>query len=84
MNPELKNHLEKIEDELIQVRKSLTGFSSYFVRGILQGAGYIVGAAIILTIIGWILNIAGVIPAFSNAVNEFRTSVDRIGGTVPK
>ncbi len=84
MNPDLENHLEKIEKELVLIRKGITNFSSYFIRGMLQGAGYLVGAALVLTIVGWILNIAGVIPAFSDAVDEFRASMERVGGAVPK
>ncbi len=81
---DLEKHLEKIESELVLIRRGITDFSSYFVRGMLQGAGYLIGAAIILTIVGWILNIAGVIPAFSDAVDEFRSSLNQVGATVPK
>lgn len=82
IDPELKTHLEKIEKEIIVLRKELTALWPVFMRGVVNGAGYVVGAALILTLIGWVLNIVGVIPAFNQSVNEFRASVDRIGGTV--
>jgi hypothetical protein len=82
IDPELKTHLEKLEKELIVLRKEMTAIWPIFMRGVVYGAGYIVGAALIFTLIGWILNVIGVIPAFTQGVNEFRASVDRIGGTV--
>jgi hypothetical protein len=82
IDPELKTHLEKIEKEVTVLRKELTSLWPVFMRGVFNGAGYIVGAALVLTLIGWVLNIVGVIPAFTQSVNEFRASVDRIGGTI--
>lgn len=82
LDPELTKHLGKIEKEITLLRQEMTGYSYSFIRGLFSGAGYIIGAALILTIIGWILNIIGVIPAFTQGVSEFRESIDRIGGTV--
>ncbi len=82
IDPELKTHLKNIEKEVTVLRKEMTSLWDVFMRGLVNGAGYVVGAAIILTLIGWILNIAGVIPAFTKGVNEFRASIDRIGGAV--
>lgn len=82
IDPELKTHLEKIEEEISTFRKRITALSSVFMRGVVHGAGYVVGAVIVLTLIGWVLNIVGIIPAFTEGVTEFRASVDRIGGTV--
>ncbi len=82
IDPELKSQLKSIEKEVITLRKDLTSFSQVFLRGLINGAGYVVGAVIILTIIGWVLNVIGIIPAFTQSVNEFRESIDRIGGTV--
>ena len=82
IDPELKSHLNHIEKEVIVLRKELTNLRPVFIRGVVNGAGYVVGGAIILTLIGWMLNAVGVIPAFTQGVNEFRASIDRIGGTV--
>jgi hypothetical protein len=82
IDPELKTQLVKIEKEVTILRKELTTLWPVFLRGVVNGAGYVVGAALVLTLIGWILNAVGVIPAFTQGVNEFRASVDRIGGTV--
>jgi uncharacterized membrane protein len=40
------------------------------------------GAVFVVIIVGWILNIIGVIPALSNYATEFRTALERIGGPV--
>lgn len=82
IDPELATHLEKIEKEVTTLRKELTALWLVFMRGLINGAGYVVGAALVLTLIGWVLNVIGVIPAFTQGVNEFRASVDRIGGTI--
>ncbi len=82
IDPELKTHLKNIEKEVTILRKEMTSLRDVFMRGIINGAGYVVGAAIVLTLIGWILNAVGVIPAFAQSVSEFRASIDRIGGTV--
>lgn len=82
IDPELKTHLKAIEKEVTVLRKELTDLRPVFLRGVVNGAGYVVGGALILTLIGWILNAVGVIPAFTQGVSEFRESIDRIGGTV--
>lgn len=82
MDPELKTHLEIIEKELVEIRKSNGGLLSNLTRGIFYGAGYVVGAVLIILIIGWILNIIGVIPALSEIVGEFRSALQSIGGPI--
>ena len=82
IDPELKMHLETIERELVDLRKGTHGLVPNLIRGAVYGAGYIVGAVLIIIIVGWILNIIGIIPAFNNQVNEFRTALQHIGGPV--
>ena len=79
IDQELKQHLEKIEKELIYFRESSVSLRATFVRGIFHGAGYVIGVVLVIILIGWILNIVGVIPAFTSFVNEFRAALDRIG-----
>ena len=82
IDPELKSHLEKIEDELSNMRMMSTGTWNTLWRGCIYGAGYVVGAAIIIVIVGWVLNIIGVIPAFSREVTDFQTALSNVGGTI--
>jgi hypothetical protein len=79
IDPELKAHLETIEKEIIELRKGSNGLIATLVRGLIYGAGYIIGAVLIILLIGWILNIIGVIPAFNSQVIEFRSALERIG-----
>jgi len=48
IDPELKSHLEKIEDELSHMRKVSTGIWHTLWRGCIYGAGYVVGAVLII------------------------------------
>ncbi len=75
IDPELKKHLLVIENELANLRKETTSLRSSLVRGVMYGAGYVVGAVLIIVLIGWILNIVGVIPVFTKHVNEFREAL---------
>ena len=82
IDSELKEHLEKIEDELVKMRRRTTGVHHALLRGIVYGAGYVIGAVLIIIIVGWILNVIGVIPAFSHQVQIFQTALENVGRTV--
>ena len=82
IDPELKTHLEKIESELSRMRTTSNGIWRTLLRGVVYGVGYVIGAVIIIVIAGWILNIIGIIPAFSHEVMNFQTALDNIGNTV--
>ena len=84
IDPELDNDLHKIEAELSHMDKATTGTWQTLWRGLIYGAGYVVGAVIIVVVIGWILNIVGIIPAFSNQVTQFRNALEHLGGTTGK
>jgi len=78
IDPELKSHLEKLESELAAIRKPSGGLWQSFLRGCAYGVGYVLGAILIIVIIGWILNVIGVIPAFDRQVTEFRTALENV------
>lgn len=79
IDPELKEHLEKIESELVQMHQKTTSVLHALWRGVVYGAGYIVGIVLIIVVVGWVLNIVGVIPAFSREAAEFRAVLENIG-----
>jgi Na+/melibiose symporter-like transporter len=68
---EIKNYLESISRNLELIQKQTRGskFTSLF-TGMLSGFGSVIGAALALAIIGWILNFVGVIPALRNQANK--------------
>jgi hypothetical protein len=82
IDPELKHHLETIEKELKDFHERSVGLKSIFTRGVVHGAGYVVGVVVVIVIVGWILNIVGVIPAFNDKVEAFRSALERVGGPI--
>jgi len=82
IDPELKKDLKKIEGELSHMDKATTGTWGTLWRGCVYGAGYVIGVVIIIVVVGWILDVAGVIPAISNQVSEFRMALEHLGGPV--
>jgi hypothetical protein len=81
--------VESIVDEVEQIQegiksdlediKSLTGDSgTWFWRGIMQGAGAIVGSVLMLIFLGWLLSILGVIPGFSEIAEYIRSYLERV------
>lgn len=56
--------LKKIQRELVDIKKQNTISSGWLVRGILQGAGAIIGSAIAVVAISWILSLLGIVPGF--------------------
>jgi uncharacterized membrane protein len=82
LDPELKHHLETIEKELKELRVTSTSLKASLVRGAVYGAGYVIGAVLIVLLVGWILNIVGIIPAFNDQVDEFRAALNRVSTPV--
>jgi hypothetical protein len=82
IDPELKTDLKKIEKELSHMDKESTGTWHTLWRGCVYGAGYVLGAIVIIVVAGWILNVIGVIPALSHQVAEFRAALQNFTGTV--
>ena len=82
IDPELEGDLKKIDTELSHMDKEATSAWHTLWRGIIYGAGYVIGAVIIIVVVGWILDVVGVIPALNNQVAEFRMALEHIGATV--
>ncbi len=74
---QIEKELAEIKGELKKISKNTHGsvWRSFF-TGTLSGLGSIVGVAIALSIIAWILNSVGVIPAFKNEVSRINQTLD--------
>lgn len=72
IDPELKTQLEKIDNHLVGIFHKTESLWRAFVRGMLQGLGSIVGIALAILIIGWILNTLGVIPGIQEQAKEWQ------------
>lgn len=82
IDPTLQTHLENIEKELTAMHNDSKSLRASFKRGVFYGAGYVVGIVLVIVLVGWILNIIGVIPALNAQVKDFRNALERIGGPI--
>ena len=64
--------LEELNQNLADINKKLGNFWFAFGKGLLTGLGSVLGAGIAIILIGWFLNVIGVIPALSNSAQEWR------------
>ncbi len=82
IDPELNKQLNQINQTLVNIEKN-KGFSPWksFLTGTMAGLGSIIGVAIALTIISYILNAIGVIPAFRSEVNRINQTLDSLKKT---
>lgn len=71
-------HLEKIENELGEIRQNTGGWKAWFFRGVMQGAGIIVGTIAGVVLLGWVLSILGFIPGFSEIAEYLRGVADSV------
>ena len=58
-------HLQRIEDELEEIKDRTSNPKRAFIYGVLYGAGAFVGGILAIILLGWVLSIAGLIPGFS-------------------
>jgi hypothetical protein len=72
IDEELKAHLEAINRNVYSVNAKLAGKWNAFVRGILTGFGSVLGAFIAVAIIGYILNLVGIIPSLKSEVDSWK------------
>ena len=79
---ELAQDIEQLEDIKtdLQDLKQLTGSNkAWFFRGVLQGAGAIIGSILMLIFLGLVLSILGVIPGATELSDYIRAYMDRVG-----
>ncbi|MCL5775043.1 MAG: DUF5665 domain-containing protein [Patescibacteria group bacterium] len=73
IDPELKTQLEKIDNHLVGIFHKTESLWRAFVRGMLQGIGSIVGIALAIFFIGWLLNVMGIIPGIREQAREWQS-----------
>lgn len=72
IEPELKQQLEQINKNVESVSKKMGGTWAAFFRGLLAGFASIIGVALAILLIGWVLNTLGYIPVLRNQANEWK------------
>lgn len=64
--------LEELNTNLEGINRKMGNYWSAFARGLLTGLGSVIGAGVAIILIGWFLNVIGVIPALKNTSDEWR------------
>jgi hypothetical protein len=64
--------LEELNKNLEGINRSLSNHWFALGKGILYGLGSVLGAGMAIILIGWFLNVIGVIPALSNTATQWR------------
>lgn len=70
--------LKEIKKELSEIKVRTADFKRTFVSGALYGAGALVGGIATIAIIGWILNLLGIIPGLSVLADYIRSLVEQL------
>lgn len=74
---ELKQ-LKEIKKELVEIRERTATPKQVFLNGVLYGAGWFVGGIVAVALLGWVLNILGVIPGFNELSDYIRSLVSEL------
>lgn len=82
MNDEIKKEVQEINENVEFIRVKIGGGWHALFRGMLSGFGYIMGAFVALLIIGWMLNVVGIIPAFSRQADAWRQTLQQSSAKV--
>lgn len=77
IDPELKSHLEVIDRDIKILTKRYAGKWTSFINGILSGMGYVIGFAIAIFLIGWLLNALGYIPALKASASHWQKLLEQ-------
>lgn len=64
--------LEELNTNLAGINNRLGNLWFAFGKGLLTGLGSVLGAGVAIILIGWFLNVIGVIPALSDTAEQWR------------
>ena len=77
MNTDPNQQIVEIKEHVVRIDRRIGGAGMALWRGILTGFGYIIGAFIAILIIGWVLNVIGIIPSFKQQVNSLKDTLQQ-------
>ncbi len=80
---DLKEQLEKINKNIEVVAGRIGGSWKAFWYGLLRGFGSILGVAIAIALLGWLLNSLGYIPALESQANSWKEVIERAQNATP-
>jgi hypothetical protein len=85
IDPDLKVQLDIVNANLIEIKnKKSGGVWRAFFNGMFGALGYIAGLAIVVVILGWILQKTGLLPSFEAQVQNFTNLVSAASKLIPK
>ena len=73
MSKDLTTAMDELKGSVDRLSKRFSSWWKIVWYGMLQGAGAVLGATAVILLIGWLLNIVGVIPFLSESANELKT-----------
>lgn len=73
--------LEELNQNLSGINRKLGNLWFAFGKGLLTGLGSVLGAGIAIILIGWFLNVIGVIPALKNSADQWRAAFQQTTDT---
>lgn len=71
-------HLAKIEGQLSDIQHTSGSWKGWFLRGVMQGAGIVLGTILAVMLTGWLLSILGIIPGFGDLAEYLRTITEEV------
>jgi hypothetical protein len=74
IDPELEKYLVTINNTAKQLKVSPM---RALLNGVMSGVGYVIGFALTIILIGYALNVIGIIPAFKGQVDEWKGLLQR-------
>ncbi len=74
IDPELRHYLSGLNQNLTEIKNQKSpGIWRAFLNGMFSAFGYVVGLALMVAVLVWILNATGLLPEFKNQVKDFKT-----------
>jgi hypothetical protein len=70
--------LREIKKELSEIKERSSDIKRTFLHGVLYGAGALVGGILAVALIGWVLNILGIIPGFGELADYGRSLMEQL------
>lgn len=84
LDPELKNYLSGINLHLTELKaKKNPGIWQSFFNGMFSALGYVVGLALVIVILGWVLNATGLLKPFQEQMKNFSDIIDSAKKLIP-
>lgn len=79
MDSELKQRVEEIQNSLNRIDKGINPSRwNLVIQGLWRGVGYLVGLVITVALLGWMLNLIGVIPFLTDFSQDMKSILDGV------